>query len=145
MTNDILKIADFGLAREVSSMPPYTEYVSTRWWVLFHHFIGFVSMYWHGCFLIIFILKNQIIIFCILQWSCRDFCFQYYSLIQHLISWWFSKLSIGICLLGTELQKSCCSPNHTLLQLVSAMLIPNALHWNQFLFYKSRECVMLIT
>lgn len=32
VTNDVLKIADFGLAREVSSVPPYTEYVSTRWY-----------------------------------------------------------------------------------------------------------------
>uniref|UniRef100_A0A2N9HLH7 Protein kinase domain-containing protein n=1 Tax=Fagus sylvatica TaxID=28930 RepID=A0A2N9HLH7_FAGSY len=32
VTNDILKIADFGLAREVSSTGPYTEYVSTRWY-----------------------------------------------------------------------------------------------------------------
>ncbi|KAJ7950519.1 Cyclin-dependent kinase [Quillaja saponaria] len=32
VTNDILKIADFGLAREASSMPPYTQYVSTRWY-----------------------------------------------------------------------------------------------------------------
>ncbi|XP_031374445.1 serine/threonine-protein kinase MHK isoform X2 [Punica granatum] len=30
--NLILKIADFGLAREVTSTPPYTEYVSTRWY-----------------------------------------------------------------------------------------------------------------
>ncbi|KAH0785793.1 CMGC family protein kinase [Histomonas meleagridis] len=29
---DKLKIADFGLAREIRSMPPYTEYVSTRWY-----------------------------------------------------------------------------------------------------------------
>ncbi|OHT13388.1 CMGC family protein kinase [Tritrichomonas foetus] len=29
---DILKIADFGLAREIRSRPPYTEYVSTRWY-----------------------------------------------------------------------------------------------------------------
>ncbi|OEL31593.1 Cyclin-dependent kinase F-3 [Dichanthelium oligosanthes] len=28
----IVKIADFGLAREVSSNPPYTDYVSTRWY-----------------------------------------------------------------------------------------------------------------
>ena len=27
-----VKIADFGLAREISSLPPYTEYVSTRWY-----------------------------------------------------------------------------------------------------------------
>ncbi|KAG1359130.1 cyclin-dependent kinase F-4 [Cocos nucifera] len=32
VTKDIIKIADFGLAREVSSDPPYTEYVSTRWY-----------------------------------------------------------------------------------------------------------------
>ncbi|TXG54152.1 hypothetical protein EZV62_019408 [Acer yangbiense] len=32
VTNNVLKIADFGLAREVLSMPPYTEYVSTRWY-----------------------------------------------------------------------------------------------------------------
>ncbi|KAJ0964433.1 hypothetical protein J5N97_029555 [Dioscorea zingiberensis] len=32
VTKDIIKIADFGLAREVSSKPPYTEYVSTRWY-----------------------------------------------------------------------------------------------------------------
>jgi protein kinase len=29
---DILKIADFGLAREVRSRPPYTEYCGTRWY-----------------------------------------------------------------------------------------------------------------
>ena len=27
-----LKIADFGLAREIRSRPPYTDYVSTRWY-----------------------------------------------------------------------------------------------------------------
>ncbi|XP_052170191.1 serine/threonine-protein kinase MHK isoform X2 [Diospyros lotus] len=32
VTNDVIKIADFGLAREVSSMPPFTDYVSTRWY-----------------------------------------------------------------------------------------------------------------
>ncbi|KAI4327976.1 hypothetical protein L6164_020377 [Bauhinia variegata] len=32
VTKDIVKIADFGLAREISSQPPYTEYVSTRWY-----------------------------------------------------------------------------------------------------------------
>ena len=30
--NLILKISDFGLIREIRSMPPYTEYVSTRWY-----------------------------------------------------------------------------------------------------------------
>lgn len=29
---DVVKIADFGLAREVRSRPPYTDYVSTRWY-----------------------------------------------------------------------------------------------------------------
>ncbi|XP_039052109.1 cyclin-dependent kinase F-4-like isoform X2 [Hibiscus syriacus] len=32
VTRDTIKIADFGLAREISSQPPYTEYVSTRWY-----------------------------------------------------------------------------------------------------------------
>lgn len=32
MTGDIVKIADFGLAREIRSKPPYTDYVSTRWY-----------------------------------------------------------------------------------------------------------------
>ena len=27
-----LKIADFGLAREIDSSPPFTDYVSTRWY-----------------------------------------------------------------------------------------------------------------
>jgi len=30
---DTIKIADFGLAREIRSRPPFTDYVSTRWWV----------------------------------------------------------------------------------------------------------------
>ena len=29
---DVVKIADFGLAREVRSRPPFTDYVSTRWY-----------------------------------------------------------------------------------------------------------------
>jgi len=28
-----VKIGDFGLARETRSQPPYTDYVSTRWYV----------------------------------------------------------------------------------------------------------------
>ncbi|XP_041996099.1 serine/threonine-protein kinase MHK-like isoform X1 [Salvia splendens] len=32
VTNNTIKIADFGLARELSSSPPYTDYVSTRWY-----------------------------------------------------------------------------------------------------------------
>ncbi|RWS03085.1 serine/threonine-protein kinase ICK-like protein, partial [Dinothrombium tinctorium] len=29
---ELIKIADFGLAREIRSRPPYTDYVSTRWY-----------------------------------------------------------------------------------------------------------------
>ena len=29
---ECVKIADFGLAREIRSQPPYTDYVSTRWY-----------------------------------------------------------------------------------------------------------------
>jgi protein kinase len=29
---DAVKIADFGLAREIRSRPPFTDYVSTRWY-----------------------------------------------------------------------------------------------------------------
>ena len=32
LTRNKLKIADFGLAREIRSVPPYTEYVSTRYY-----------------------------------------------------------------------------------------------------------------
>ena len=32
VTGNRVKIADFGLAREIRSRPPYTEYVSTRWY-----------------------------------------------------------------------------------------------------------------
>ena len=29
---NVVKLADFGLAREIRSRPPFTEYVSTRWY-----------------------------------------------------------------------------------------------------------------
>mmetsp|Transcript_33356 Transcript_33356/g.56179 ORF Transcript_33356/g.56179 Transcript_33356/m.56179 type:complete len:500 (-) Transcript_33356:1037-2536(-) len=32
ITRDTVKVADFGLAREIRSRPPYTDYVSTRWY-----------------------------------------------------------------------------------------------------------------
>ncbi|KAL9447972.1 hypothetical protein AB3S75_015447 [Citrus x aurantiifolia] len=32
VSKDTIKIADFGLAREINSRPPFTEYVSTRWY-----------------------------------------------------------------------------------------------------------------
>ena len=31
-SGDVCKISDFGLAREIRSRPPYTDYVSTRWY-----------------------------------------------------------------------------------------------------------------
>ena len=30
--NNNIKIIDFGLAREIRSRPPYTDYISTRWY-----------------------------------------------------------------------------------------------------------------
>lgn len=32
LINDNVKIVDFGLAREIRSRPPFTDYVSTRWY-----------------------------------------------------------------------------------------------------------------
>ena len=32
VNSDKIKIADFGLAREIRSVPPYTDYVATRWY-----------------------------------------------------------------------------------------------------------------
>ena len=32
VTRDTVKVADFGLAREIRSRPPFTDYVSTRWY-----------------------------------------------------------------------------------------------------------------
>ena len=29
---DIVKLGDFGLAREINSLPPFTDYISTRWY-----------------------------------------------------------------------------------------------------------------
>lgn len=31
-SENVVKLIDFGLAREIRSRPPYTEYVSTRWY-----------------------------------------------------------------------------------------------------------------
>lgn len=48
---ELVKIADFGLAREIRSRPPYTDYVSTRWYdfksnkvykkIFYNKFIGY--------------------------------------------------------------------------------------------------------
>lgn len=52
---DIIKIADFGLAREIRSRPPYTDYVSTRWYrapeVLLHstRYNSAIDMWAVGC------------------------------------------------------------------------------------------------
>lgn len=57
---ELVKIADLGLAREIRSRPPYTDYVSTRWYVT-THFISNNIIYhlkiiittlggWDGCF-----------------------------------------------------------------------------------------------
>ncbi|CAG9572704.1 putative mitogen activated protein kinase [Leishmania major strain Friedlin] len=32
ISGDLVKVADFGLAKEIRSRPPFTEYVSTRWY-----------------------------------------------------------------------------------------------------------------
>lgn len=53
--DNICKIADFGLAREIRSQPPYTEYVSTRWYrapeVLLHsrRYSSQVDIFALGC------------------------------------------------------------------------------------------------
>jgi serine/threonine protein kinase len=37
--SELVKIADFGLAREIRSRPPYTDYVSTRWYRFVLHLL----------------------------------------------------------------------------------------------------------
>ena len=52
VTGDTVKLADFGLAREIRSRPPYTDYVSTRWYrapegsltLLFLYFFRFLFL-----------------------------------------------------------------------------------------------------
>jgi serine/threonine protein kinase len=34
MYNNVVKLCDLGLAREIRSRPPFTDYVSTRWYFL---------------------------------------------------------------------------------------------------------------
>ncbi|KZV69772.1 kinase-like protein [Peniophora sp. CONT] len=51
----MVKIADFGLVRPVASSPPYTEYVSGRWYrapeviLKSHHYTASVDMWALGC------------------------------------------------------------------------------------------------
>ena len=35
-SNGTVKIADFGLAREIRAKPPFTSYVSTRWYLIIY-------------------------------------------------------------------------------------------------------------
>ncbi|XP_055851599.1 cyclin-dependent kinase-like 2 isoform X2 [Episyrphus balteatus] len=52
---ELIKIADFGLAREIRSRPPFTDYVSTRWYrapeVLLHstHYGSSIDLWAMGC------------------------------------------------------------------------------------------------
>ncbi|XP_005187346.2 serine/threonine-protein kinase dyf-5 isoform X1 [Musca domestica] len=52
---ELIKIADFGLAREIRSRPPFTDYVSTRWYrapeVLLHstNYGSSIDMWAMGC------------------------------------------------------------------------------------------------
>ena len=53
---DTVKIADFGLAREIRSRPPYTDYVSTRWYrapevLLQRSYHSAVDLWGCGCIL----------------------------------------------------------------------------------------------
>jgi len=32
INNEVVKIIDFGLTREIRSSPPFTDYISTRWY-----------------------------------------------------------------------------------------------------------------
>jgi serine/threonine protein kinase len=38
--NNVVKVCDLGLAREIRSRPPFTDYVSTRWYSIFYSGIG---------------------------------------------------------------------------------------------------------
>lgn len=51
VTKEVIKVADFGLAREVRSRPPYTDYVSTRWYVerCERDFLGCMPMFLELC------------------------------------------------------------------------------------------------
>ena len=55
--NDNIKIGDFGLAREIHSSPPYTDYISTRWYrapellLRSNNYNASVDMFAAGCIL----------------------------------------------------------------------------------------------
>ena len=54
----VVKIGDLGLAREIRSRPPYTEYVSTRWYrapeILLHspNYNSPVDIFALGCIMV---------------------------------------------------------------------------------------------
>lgn len=55
---ELIKIADFGLAREIRSRPPYTDYVSTRWYrapevVTVKYFVGIHQNVKHYLFILL--------------------------------------------------------------------------------------------
>lgn len=57
VNGDVVKLADLGLAREIRSRPPYTDYVSTRWYrapeILLRstHYNSPIDMFAVGCIL----------------------------------------------------------------------------------------------
>ena len=53
---DVVKVADFGLAREIRSKPPFTDYVSTRFVRMY------ISMNVFLIFIIDFITLNFLIV-----------------------------------------------------------------------------------
>lgn len=42
---DVVKVADFGLAREIRSKPPFTDYVSTRCVALILYYFVFLFVF----------------------------------------------------------------------------------------------------
>lgn len=53
---DVVKVADFGLAREIRSKPPFTDYVSTRCVILFYFIYLFCYTLFCCTFFILFLL-----------------------------------------------------------------------------------------
>lgn len=88
MGPELVKIADFGLAREIRSKPPYTDYVSTRWW----EYCSGISSH----------LKHRRSLYT--SYSVLSIMLCFYVAIQY-------ELLAGLleCILcpGTELQRSC--------------------------------------
>lgn len=60
MGPELVKIADFGLAREIRSKPPYTDYVSTRWW---EHFLDIGSHLCIDCSM----LERAVLTYCVVS------------------------------------------------------------------------------